>query len=194
MKPAEKHIEDAISCLYVAHLNEIDRNRDRAFANAEEILVGQNAIEVPGDRKRGTLSRGDLGCLPISEVLKIVVEDKDAQAKIEALRDEYERASNELNGRYDWARTALLNFHSATIALDNAMAERGFENTNIHDARALIAKLEEAGFRILGPDELDEVTLRRAAKLIGAEYSDDWRIIPKLVAAIRALSQAGEEG
>ncbi len=194
MKLTEKHIEDAITCLDVAHLNEIDRNRDRAFANAKEILVGQNAIEVPGDLKRGTLSRDDFGSFSISQALKIVVEDKDAQAKIEALRDEYERADEELLGRYDWARTALLNFHSATIALDNAMAERGFDNTDVHDARALIAKLEEAGFRILGPDELDEVTLRRAAKLIGAEYSDDWRIIPKLVAAIRALSTHPENG
>lgn len=193
MKLTEKHIEDAITCLDVAHLNEIDRNRDRAFANAKEILVGQNVIEAPGDCKRGTLSRDDFGCFSISQVLEIIVEDKDAQAKIEALRDEYERADEELLGRYDWARAALLNFHSATIALDNAMAERGFDNTDVHDARALISKLEEAGFRILGPDELDEVTLRRAAKLIGAEYSDDWRIIPKLVAAIRALSNGGKE-
>ena len=194
MKLTEKHIEDAISCLDVARLNESDLSYDRTFAKAKEILVGQNAIEVPEDPKRGTLSKDDLGCLSINQTLKIVVEDKDAQARIEALRDEYERSSKELYERYDWARTALLNFHSATIALDNAMAERGFDNTDVHDARALIAKLEETGFRVLGPDELDEVTLGRAAKLIGAEYSNDWRIIPKLVAAIRALSQAGEEG
>ena len=35
--------------------------------------------------------------------------------------------------------------------------------------------------------------IERAAKLIEAEYSDDWRDLPKLVATIRALSNGGKE-
>ena len=69
-------------------------------------------------------------------------------------------------------------------------------------ANAVINRLEAAGYRILGPDEVDPVTVGKAAKLVeeGREVRDpldnyestimvDWEDMDKLAAAIRALGR-----
>lgn len=84
---------------------------------------------------------------------------------------------------------------SARDLLTRVMADAGLDNVRDDDADFVIEALTAAGWRLVGPDEVDPVTVERCAEIaqdgyFGPEvYSHGQRI----AAAIRALASGGKQ-
>lgn len=80
---------------------------------------------------------------------------------------------------------------NARDVLTQAMADAGLDNVRDDDADFVIEALTAAGWRLVGPDEVDPVTVERCI----AEMEANWGHVctPELRDAIRAIASGGKQ-